>query len=68
MVRPDMPLPLAASKVDETLAEIECQRELIGELMRLGQPTGAAELALKTLLGEFASMVEHEHGVLDLGR
>ena len=64
MVLPDIPLALAASEVDETLAEIECQRELIVELMRLGQSTEAAELALKSLLGEFASMVEHEHSVL----
>ncbi len=30
---PDMWLVLAASDVDEALAEIECQRELIVELM-----------------------------------
>jgi hypothetical protein len=63
-VRSHMPLAFAASEVDETLAEIECQRELIVELMRLGQPTDGAELALKNLLGEFASMVEGEHRVL----
>jgi hypothetical protein len=59
-----MPPAFVASEVDETLAEIECQRELIVELMRLGQPTEAAELALRTLLGEFASMVECEHSAL----
>ena len=45
-------------------AEIECQRELIVELMHLGQPTEAAEQALNSLLGQFASMIEHEHGIL----
>ncbi len=61
---PDMWLVLAASDVDEALAEIECQRELIVELMHLGQPTEAAEQALNSLLGQFASMIEHEHGIL----
>ena len=60
----DMWLVLAASDVDEALAEIECQRELIVELMHLGQPTEAAEQALNSLLGQFASMIEHEHGIL----
>ena len=60
----DMSPALAASDVDEALAEIECQRELIVELMHLGQPTEAAEQALNSLLCEFASMVEHEYSVL----
>jgi len=51
----DMSPALAASDVDEALAEIECQRELIVELMHLGQPTEAAEQALNSLLGQFAS-------------
>lgn len=59
-----MSLALEASEVDEVLAEIECQRELVLELMHLGQPTEPAELALKSLLGEFASMIEHEYSVL----
>jgi len=33
----DMSPALAASDVDEALAEIECQRELIVELMHLGR-------------------------------
>jgi hypothetical protein len=57
-------MALASPNDDEALAEIECQRELIAELMRLGQPTEAAEEALKSMLHEFASMIEYEHSVL----
>jgi uncharacterized hydantoinase/oxoprolinase family protein len=60
----DMSLALAASNVDEALAEIECQRELILELMRCGQSTEPAEQALKSMLRQFANMVEHEYDVL----
>jgi hypothetical protein len=60
----NMSLARATSDVYEALAEIECQRELIVALMHFGQPTEAAELALKSLLGEFASMIEHEHRIL----
>ena len=57
-------MALASFNVDDALAEIECQRELIAELMRLGQPTESAEQALKSMLHQFASMVEHEHDIL----
>ena len=60
----DVPLPLAASNVDEALAEIECHRELIAELMQWGQPTGAAEEALESMLRQFAWMIEHEQRIL----
>ena len=60
----DMPLALAASNVDEALAEIECHRELIAELMHLGQPTEAAEEALESMLRQFAWMIELEQRVL----
>jgi hypothetical protein len=60
----DMSLALAASHVDEALGEIECQRELIAELMSLGQPTASAEQALKSMLCQFAYMIEQEHGIL----
>jgi hypothetical protein len=56
----DVPLALAASNVDEALAEIECQRELIAELMQWGQPTEAAEEALESMLRQFAWMIERE--------
>jgi hypothetical protein len=55
------------TNVDEALAEIECQRELIGELTRCGQPTRAAEMALNGMLREFASMIEYECGMLSEG-
>jgi hypothetical protein len=55
------------TNVDEAFAEIECQRELIAELMHLGQPTEAAELALNGMLREFASMIEYECGTLAEG-
>jgi hypothetical protein len=60
----DMPLTFAALDVDEALVQIERQRELIVELMHLGQPTEGAEELLKILLGLFATMVEHEHTIL----
>ena len=60
----DVPLALAASNVDEALAEIECHRELIAELMQWGQPTGAAEEALESMLRQFAWMIEHEQRFL----
>jgi hypothetical protein len=60
----DTPLALAASDVDEALAEIECHRELIAALMHLGQPTEAAEQALESMLHQFAWMIEREQGVL----
>ena len=53
----------AASRVDEALAEIECQRELIKQLVHFGQPTGAAELALQSYLGEYAGLIDHEYSV-----
>jgi hypothetical protein len=56
------------SNVDEALAEIECQRELIAELMHWGQPTEAAELSLNGMLREFATMIEYEWGMLAEGR
>jgi hypothetical protein len=56
----DMALATPPSNVDEALAEIECQRELIAELMHAGQSTEAAELALNGMLREFASMIEYE--------
>jgi hypothetical protein len=64
MARSDMSPALAASNVDEALAEIECHRELIAELVQLGQPTEAAEQALKSMLRQFAYMIEQEHGIL----
>jgi hypothetical protein len=64
MARSDMSPALAGSNVDEALAEIECQRELIAELVQLGQPTEAAEQALKSMLHQFAYMIEQEHGIL----
>ena len=60
MALSDTPLALAASDVEEALAEIECHRELIAELMHLGQPTEAAEQALQSMLRQFAWMIEHE--------
>jgi hypothetical protein len=60
----DLSLALAACNVDEALAEIECHRELITELMHLGQPTEAAEKALKSMLRQFAYMIEQEHNIL----
>ena len=60
----DVPLALAASNVDEALAEIECHRELIAELMHWGQPTEAAEQALESMLRQFAWMIEHEQRFL----
>jgi hypothetical protein len=64
MALSDTPLALAASDVDEALAEIECHRELIAELMHLGQPTEAAEQALESMLRQFAWMIEREQRVL----
>ena len=64
MALSDMPLALAASNVDEALAEIECHRELLAELMHLGQPTEAAEQALESMLRQFAWMIEHEQRIL----
>jgi hypothetical protein len=46
----DRALATPPSNVDEAFAEIECQRELITELMHCGQPTQAAELALNGML------------------
>jgi hypothetical protein len=63
----DTALAAAPYNVDEALAEIECQRELTAELMRLGQPTEEAELALNGMLREFASMIEYECGTLAEG-
>ena len=60
----DGALATPPSNVDEALAEIECQRELIAELMHSGQPTEAAELALNGMLREFASMIEYECDLL----
>jgi hypothetical protein len=60
----DVPLALAASNVDEALAEIECHRELIAELTHWGQPTEAAEEALESMLRQFAWMIEHEQRFL----
>ena len=60
----DVPLALAASNVDEALAEIECHRELIAELTHWGQPTEAAEEALESMLRQFAWMIEHEQRIL----
>ena len=60
----DMPLALAASNVDEALAEIECHRDLIAELMHWGQPTEAAEQALESMFRQFAWMIELEHGII----
>jgi hypothetical protein len=57
-------MALASSNVDEALAEIECQRELIADLMRLGQPTEAAEQALKSMTHQFACLIEQEHDIL----
>jgi hypothetical protein len=59
-----MSLSLAASNVDEALVEIECQRELIVDLMHFGQSTKAAEQALKSMLHQFAYMIEQEHRIL----
>jgi hypothetical protein len=67
MTLSDTALSTAPSTVDEALAEIECQRELIVELMHLGQPTDAAELALNGMFREFASMIEYERSMLDEG-
>ncbi len=64
MARSDMLLALPPSDVDAALAEIECQRELIADLMQLGQPTEAAEAALKSMLRQFANMVELEQANL----
>ena len=64
MALSDMPLALAASNIDEALAEIECHRELLAELMHLGQPTEAAEQALESMLRQFAWMIEHEQRFL----
>jgi hypothetical protein len=61
----DRSLGTPPTTADEALAEIECQRELIAELMHSGQPTEAAELALNGMLREFASMVEYEHDMLE---
>jgi hypothetical protein len=63
----DTALSAVPSNVDKALAEIECQREVIAELMHLGQPTAEAELALNGMLREFASMVEYECGTLAEG-
>jgi hypothetical protein len=63
----DAALSTPPTNVDEALAEIECQRELIAELMHLGQPTEAAELALNGMLREFASMIEYECDTLAEG-
>ena len=63
----DPALGTPPTNVDEALAEIECQRELIAELMHLGQPTEAAELALNGMLREFASMIECEWDMLAEG-
>ena len=60
----DTPLALAASDVDQALVEIEYHRELIAELMHLGQPTEAAEQALESMLRQFAWMIEREQRVL----
>jgi hypothetical protein len=60
----DMPLSFGALDVHEAFIQIERQRELIVELMHLGQPTEGAEELLKILLGRFATMVEHEHTIL----
>jgi hypothetical protein len=60
----DRALTTPPSNVDEALAEIECQRELIAELTHFGQPTEAAELALNGMLREFASMIEYEWSML----
>jgi hypothetical protein len=60
----DRALATPPSNVDEALAEIECQRELIAELMHWGQPTQAAELALNGMLRELASMIEYERDIL----
>ena len=60
----DVPLALAASNVDEALAEIECHRELIAELTHWGQPTKAAEEALESMLRQFAWMIELEQRIL----
>ena len=64
MALSDVPLALAASNVDEALAEIECHRELIAELMQWGQPTKAAEEALESMLRQFAWMIELERRIL----
>jgi hypothetical protein len=61
----DRALGTPPTTVDEALGEVECQRELIAELMHSGQPTEAAELALNGMLREFASMVEYEHDMLE---
>jgi hypothetical protein len=60
----DRALDTPPMNVDEALAEIECQREVIAELMHLGQPTATAELALNGMLREFASMIECEWSTL----
>jgi hypothetical protein len=62
----DMLLALPPSDVDAGLAEIECQRELIADLMHLGQPTEVAEGALKRMLHHFANMVELEQANLNI--
>jgi hypothetical protein len=59
-----VPLALAASNVDEALAEVECHRELIAELTHWGQPTKAAEEALESMFRQFAWMIELEHRIL----
>jgi hypothetical protein len=64
MALSDMLLALPPSDVDAALAEIECQRELIADFMHLGQPTEAAEEALKSMLRQFANMVELEQANL----
>ena len=60
----DRALATPPSNVDEALAEIECQRELIAALMHWGQPSQAAQFALNGMLREFASMVEYERDIL----
>jgi hypothetical protein len=59
-----MPLALAASNVEEALAEIEHHRDLIAELMHWGQPTEAAEQALESMFRQFAWMIELEHAII----
>jgi hypothetical protein len=60
----DRSLALAARDVDEALVWIECQRELIVEMIQTGQATEAAEDSLTISLGLFANMVEHEHRIV----
>jgi hypothetical protein len=63
----DRALTTSPSNVDEALAEIEYQRELIAELMHHGQSTEGAELALNGMLREFTSMIEYEWRMLAEG-